>query len=142
MTKEELTDKVKEMCPEMLTHENFMHAAECVFCKNIPNDNRKALSDDEFESYHKLIEKLNTATVAQVIEHLKNNFKMDDKLCYMDCIEGVKNDCTYVTKDQLGHSFFYYVKDLKRRNIERCHSTKEQEDSMFPYVDDNDIIMA
>ena len=142
MTREELEAKVKEMCPEMLTHENFMHAAECAFCKNIPNDNRKTMSDDELESYHKLSEKLNTATVAQVIEHLKKNFKLDDKLCYMDCIEGVKNDCTYVTKDQLGHSFFYYVKDLKRRNIERCHSTKEQEDNMFPYVDDNDIIMA
>ena len=141
MTKEELTDKVKEMCPEMLTHENFMHAAECVFCKNIPNYNRKTMSADEIEAYHKLIEKLNTATVAQVIEHLKNNFKMDDKLCYMDCIEGFKNDCTYVTKDQLGKSFFYYVKDLKDRNMKRCHSTKEQEDDIYPYVGDNDVIV-
>ena len=141
MTREELEAKVKEMCPEMLTHENFMHAAECAFCKNIPNDNGKTLSDDELESYHKLIEKLNTATVAQVIEHLKKNFKMDDKLCYMDCIEGFKNDCTYVTKDQLGQSFFYYVKDLKDRNMKRCHSTKEQEDGIYPYVGDNDVIV-
>ena len=141
MTREELEAKVKEICPEMLTHENFMHAAECAFCKNIPNDNRKTMSDDELESYHTLIEKLNTATVAQVIEHLKKNFKMDDKLCYMDCIEGFKNDCTYVTKDQLGQSFFYYVKDLKDRNMKRCHSTKEQEDGIYPYVSDNDVIV-
>ena len=141
MTKEELEAKVKELCPEMLTHENFMHAAECVFCKEVPNDSHKALSDDEFEAWHKLSEKLDTATVAQVIEYLQKNFNLDDKLCYMDCIEGVKNDCTYVTKDQLGHGFFYYVKDLKRRNIERCHSTKEQEDNMFPYVDDNDVVI-
>ena len=141
MTREELEAKVKEMCPEMLTHENFMHAAECAFCKNIPNYNRKTMSADEIEAYHKLIEKLNTATVAQVIEHLKNNFKLDDKLCYMDCIEGFKNDCTYVTKDQLGKSFFYYVKDLKDRNMKRCHSTKEQEDDIYPYVGDNDVIV-
>ena len=141
MTREELEAKVKEMCPEMLTHENFMHAAECAFCKNILNDSGKTLSDDELESYHKLSEKLNTATVAQVIEHLKKNFKMDDKLCYMDCIEGFKNDCTYVTKDQLGQSFFYYVKDLKDRNMKRCHSTKEQEDGIYPYVSDNDVIV-
>ena len=141
MTKEELTDKVKEICPEMLTHENFMHAAECAFCKNIPNDSGKTLSDDELESYHKLSEKLNTATVAQVIEHQKKNFKMDDKLCYMDCIEGFKNDCTYVTKDQLGQGFFYYVKDLKDRNMKRCHSTKEQEDGIYLYVGDNDVIV-
>ena len=125
----------------MLTHDNFMNVVECSFCKNISNDSRKSLSDDELESYHKLSEKLNTATVAQVIEHLKKNFKMDDKLCYMDCIEGFKNDCTYVTKDQLGQSFFYYVKDLKDRNMKRCHSTKEQEDGIYPYVSDNDVIV-
>ena len=63
MTKEELANKVKELCPEMLTHENFMHAAYCVFCKEVSNDNMKALDDDELESYHKLSEKLHTATV-------------------------------------------------------------------------------
>ena len=63
MTREELTAKVKEICPEMLTHDNFMHAADCVFCKNIPNDSRKSLSDEEFEAWTKLSEKLHTATV-------------------------------------------------------------------------------
>ena len=141
MTKEELTDKVKEICPEMLTHENFMYAAECVFCKNIPNDGGKTMSADEIEAYHMFSEKLNTATVAQVIEHLKNNFKMDDKLCYMDCIEGVKNDCTYITKDQLGQRFFYYVKELKQHNIKKYHVSKDNEDDTYPYVEDNDIIV-
>ena len=63
MTKEELEAKVKELCPEMLTHENFMHAAYCVFCKEVSNDNRKALDDEEFEAWTKLSEKLHTATV-------------------------------------------------------------------------------
>ena len=63
MTREELEAKVKELCPEMLTHENFMHAADCVFCKEVSNDNGKALDDEEFEAWMKLSEKLHTATV-------------------------------------------------------------------------------
>ena len=63
MTKEELTDNVKKLCPEMLTHENFMYAADCVFCKNIPNDSRKSLSDEELEAWTKLSETIHTATV-------------------------------------------------------------------------------
>ena len=35
MTREELEAKVKEICPETLTHENFMHAAECAFLQII-----------------------------------------------------------------------------------------------------------
>ena len=66
MTKEELETKVREQCPAMLEHKNFMHAAECVFCKGIPNDSGKSLTSDELVAWHKM----NTATVAQVIEHL------------------------------------------------------------------------
>ena len=62
MTKEELTAKVKEICQEMLTHDNFIYVVECSFCKNIPNDSRKSLSDDELKSYRKLNEKLHTST--------------------------------------------------------------------------------
>ena len=47
----------------MLTHENFMHAADCVFCKEVSNDNMKALDDEELEAWYKLSEKLHTATV-------------------------------------------------------------------------------
>ena len=129
MTREELTAKVKEICPEMLTHDNFMHAADCVFCKNIPNDSRKSLSDEEFEAWTKLSEKLHTATVGQLVKYLKDNFKLDDKLCYMDCVEGCKNDCTYITKDQLGDRFFMYVKTLVHIDS-------------YPYVNDNDVIIA
>ena len=129
MTKEELADKVKEFCPEMLTHKNFMHAADCVFCKNIPNDSRKSLSDEELEAWTKLSETMHTATVGQLVKYLKDNFKPDDKLCYMDCVEGFKNDCTYITKDQLGDRFFKYVKTL-------VHTDS------YPYVNDNDVIIA
>ena len=63
MTREELEAKVKEICPEMLTHENFMHAADCVFCKEVSNDSRKALDDEELEAWYKLSEMMHTATV-------------------------------------------------------------------------------
>lgn len=55
--------------------------------------------------------KENTYTVGQLISYLKENFKLDDKVCYMDCVEGLKNDCTYVTKDMLGTKLFRYVND-------------------------------
>ena len=63
MTREEIEAKVKELCPEMLTHENFMHAADCVFCKEASNDSRKALDAEELEAWHKLSETMHTATV-------------------------------------------------------------------------------
>ena len=129
MTKEELANKVKEFCPEMLTHENFMHAADCVFCKEASNDSRKALDAEELEAWYKLSEMMHTATVGQLVKYLKDNFKLDDKLCYMDCVEGVKNDCTYITKDQLGDRFFKYVKTLVHIDS-------------YPYVNGNDVIIA
>ena len=129
MTREELEAKVKELCPEMLTHENFMHAADCVFCKEVPNDSRKALDAEELEAWTKLSETMHTATVGQLVKYLKDNFKPNDKLCYMDCVEGCKNDCTYITKDQLGDRFFKYVKTLVHIDS-------------YPYVNDNDVIIA
>ena len=129
MTREELEAKVKELCPEMLTHENFMHAADCVFCKEASNDSRKALDAEELEAWYKLSETMHTATVGQLVKYLKDNFKPDDKLCYMDCVEGCKNDCTYITKDQLGDRFFKYVKTLVHIDS-------------YPYVNDNDVIIA
>ena len=129
MTIEELEAKVKEFCPEMLTHENFMHAADCVFCKEASNDSRKALDAEELEAWYKLSEMMHTATVGQLVKYLKDNLKLDDKLCYMDCVEGVKNDCTYITKDQLGDRFFRYVKTLVHTDL-------------YPYINDNDVIIA
>jgi len=79
---------------------------------------------------------LGTATVGQVIKHLKENFKPTDRLCYMDCIEGLRNECTYVTKDRLGERFFYYVKDIKAR-IDAIEA-----DQMFSFVNDNDVVMC
>ena len=129
MTREELEAKVKELCPEMLTHENFMHAADCMFCKDVHNDNRKALDDEELEAWTKLSETMHTVTVGQLVKYLKDNFKLDDKLCYMNCVEGCKNDCTYITKDQLGDRFFKYVKTLVHIDS-------------YPYVNGNDVIIA
>lgn len=102
MTKEELAVKVKELCPEMLSHENFMHDLGCMLddceiaCKK---KIMKQLTNEEYEAYVKVREALCTATVGQAIEHLKANFKPTDKVCYMDCVQGYKNDCTYMTKD-------------------------------------------
>lgn len=129
MTREELEAKVKELCPEMLTHENFMHAADCMFCKDVHNDNRKALDDEELEAWTKLSETMHAVTVGQLVKYLKDNFKLDDKLCYMNCVEGCKNDCTYITKDQLGDRFFKYVKTLVHIDS-------------YSYVNDNDVIIV
>lgn len=140
MTKEELIAKVKEICPQMLSHDNFMHAAECVFCKGIPNDSRKVLSGEEFEAWNSLGDRLRTATVSHLIKYLRENFKPDDKLCYMDCVEGYKNDCTYIDKSQLGSRFFYYVRDLTTA-IDR-ERTDDPDYPLYPYVNDNDVVIA
>lgn len=66
----------------------------------------------------------NAYTVGQLISYLKENFKPDDKVCYMDCVEGLKNDCTYVTKDMLGDRLFKYVGD-----------------DNYEYVSKNDVIV-
>lgn len=141
MTREELELEIKEICPEMLSHAHFMHVAECIFCKGIPNDTGKAIDDNEFESWHKLSEKLHTTTVKQLIDYLQANFKLDDKLCYMDYVQGYKNDCTYIIKDQLGKRFFYSVKDLKDRNMKKHNFTKDKEDDLYSYVNDNDVVV-
>lgn len=152
MTREELEAEVKALCPEMLSHEHFMHVAECVFCKGIPNDTHRALDDDEFESWHKLSEKLHTATVGQVIKYLQDNFKLDNKLCYMNYVQGCKNDCAYMTKDQLGNQFFKYVKQMKDEISKDIlskedsqfteESVKDYLDDNYPYVNDNDVIIC
>lgn len=82
-----------------------------------------------------------SATVQDFIDYLETHFKLDDKLCYMDCVEGLMNDCTYMTKEQLGKKFFYRVAALKERAI-RNGSSKEVEDEMFPYVDDSDVVVS
>lgn len=140
MKREELDAVVKEVCPEMLSHANFMHAAECIYCKEIPNDGER-IANSELEAWHKLSARLDSATVSQVIEYLKTHFKPDDKLCYMDYVQGCKNDCTYMTIDQLGKDFFYYVKDLKERNMKKYKISKNEEDQIYPYVEDNDVIL-
>jgi len=141
MNLEDIKKVMQKVCPDMLSNDNFMQHTVNKYC-NGEFCNAKALTDEEYDAWNKLREVIGTATVGQVIKHLKENFKPTDKLCYMDCVEGYKNDCTYVTKDQLGKRFFYYVKDLKERSMQRCNSSKEQEDDMFPYVKDNDVVIC
>ena len=80
---------------------------------------------DTYEDEH-------TATIGFLVEYLKNNFKPENKVCYMNCVEGLKNDCTYVVKEQLGNVFFRKVKNIKRD----IGSTDE-----FPFVKDEDVII-
>jgi len=81
----------------------------------------------------------NTARIKDVIEYLKTNFKPEDKICYMDCVEGYKNDCTYVENNQLGTRFFYYASELKKRGEKEL--TDEEFKNWFPYVSENDVVM-
>lgn len=144
VSKDKLVEVVSEICPEMLSHEKFMHAAKCVFCEDKPNSiGIGALAHDEFEAWHKLSDKLRTATISQVLNYLKKNFKPDDKLCYMDCVEGVRNDCTYITRDQLGERFFYTVKSMKEREKKRYPIENDENlHELFPYVNDNDVVIG
>lgn len=147
MTREELIEIVKNECPAMLERGDFMH--DLIVAYSDDNRSKKELakkmqllSDDEYENWCKLRDTLGTATVGQAIKYLQENFKPYDKLCYMDCVEGCKNDCTYVTKDQLGTRFFYYVGDMKKRAMERRGTDDASESAMFPYVADNDVVVC
>jgi len=148
MTNKVLEDVVKRECPDMLSHEDFMHNLSCKFCcddmsLSASSKKMRHLTDEEYEAYSKLRETLNTATIEQLVEYLQENFKLDDKLCYMDCVEGLKNDCKYVDEVDVGKRFFRYVKDMKRNIMKQDESlSKKDLDDMYMYVNDNDVIIA
>jgi len=142
MSIEDVKKVMQKVCPDMLSNDNFMQHTVNKYC-NGEFCNAKALNDEEYDAWCKLREVIGTATVGQVIKHLKENFKPTDQLCYMDCVEGCKNDCTYVTKDQLGKRFFYYMKDLKRRVLNETGSiSKKDLDGKYPYVQDEDVVVC
>jgi len=84
------------------------------------------MTDEEYIEHLRQKEIEHTATIGDVISFLEENFRPDDKMCYMDCIEGMKNDCTFVRKRDLGDRFLYYVKKLKIDH---------------KYVDDGDVVL-
>ena len=79
--------------------------------KKLSPEEIRNLSQEEYEQYLKDYELDRTATIGYLIDYLKKNFKPDDRVCYMDCVEGVKNDCTYIEKEQLGDRFFRKLRE-------------------------------
>ena len=80
------------------------------------------------------------ATVGDLVSHLQRNFRPEDKLCFWD-EGGAYMNCEYVTKNMLGDMMFKYVKDDKRRRIERCGATDESNAEDFEFVGDDDVIV-
>jgi len=121
-----LEEIVRNVCPDMLSDEYFMKTLVNHYCDNVTID-VKAFSHQQYKSWCNIHDFINTATVGQLIDYLKNNFKEDDKVCYMDCVEGYKNDCTYVTKDMLGKRILRYL--------------NEDDEKFYPYVKMGDVIL-
>ena len=123
LSEEELMWKIDEVCPEMKSNKYLMISAKRVFCDiPTPRCRRRVLTNAEYQIYEKLSCEIRDAKVGDLIDYLKQKFKPDDKVCYIDCVEGVKNDCTYVRKTQLGDRFF------------RCADPKE-------YPEGNAVVM-
>ena len=76
----------------------------------------RGLSEEGYTEYLRQHDRISSATIGDLISYLEKNFKPDDKVCWMDCVEGVKNDCTYMTKDQLGTRFF---RKLDEKEVDR-----------------------
>ena len=90
------------------------------------------------EQYMKEFDRKHTPTVGEVIEFLKSHFKPTDKLCYMDCIEGVKYNAEPIYKEDLGKRFFRYAKDYMTNDDRFKNETFEL---VFPYIEPNDVII-
>ena len=111
ISEEELMLKIDGVCPEMKLNKYLIAIAKQTFCGiSAPRLKRRALTHDEYEIYRKLEHEIQTMKVGDLIDYLKRSFKPDDKVCYMDYIEGFKYDCAYVKKNQLGRRFFRYAK--------------------------------
>lgn len=81
-----------------------------------------------------------SASVGELVDYLRENFSLDDKLCRLDCVEGLRNDCVYVKKSEIGGRFFRYVRDDKRSVA--AERGRKEADEMYPYVKDEDVIVA
>ena len=111
LSEEELMWKIDDACPEMKSNRYLMTMTKRVFCGiSNPRWKERPLTDKEYQVYRKLAHEIRDMKIGDMIDFLKRNFKPDEKVCYMDCVEGLKNDCTYVRKSQLGERFFRYAK--------------------------------
>ena len=92
------------------------------------------------EEIDRFIEK-HTATVGDLIQHLQDNFKPTDKLCFWD-EGGAHMECVHVPDDWLEKQMmFKYVKDDKDRRMALWKDSKEKVDEDFEFVSDNDVII-
>jgi hypothetical protein len=79
-------------------------------------------------------------TVKKLIEHLQTNFKPTDKLCFW-YEGGAYMNCEHALEDMLGDMMFTYVKDDKKRMMERFKRTKAELDDDYRNVSDDDVII-
>ena len=79
------------------------------------------------------------ATVGDLINHLQTHFKPTDKLCF-GYEGGAYVNYENVLKDMLGDNMFLYVKDEKKRRIEKFKITQEEVDEDFQFVKDDDVL--
>ena len=92
------------------------------------------------EEIDRFIEK-HTATVGDLIQHLQDNFKPTDKLCFWD-EGGAHMECVHVPDDWLEKQMmFKYVKDDKDRRMALYKDSKKKVDEDFEFVSDNDVII-
>lgn len=82
-----------------------------------------------------------TATVGDLIQHLQDNFKQTDKLCFWD-EGGAHMECVHVPVDWFEKQImFKYVKDDKDRRMALYKNSKKKVDEDFEFVSDNDVII-
>lgn len=77
----------------------------------------------------------NTATVGDLIRHLKKNFKPTDKMCFWD-ESGDHMECVSIPRDYIGKVMFRYIKDNKKK----LENVKEAE-SFYEFVNDDDVLV-
>lgn len=79
------------------------------------------------------------ATVGQLIDYLRDNFRRDDALCFW-YEGGAYMNCERVPSSFIGDRMFVYVKDDKDKMIARGHSKKSMDED-YQYVQDNDVLV-
>lgn len=88
-----------------------------------------------------MVIKKSTATVGDLIQHLQDNFKPTDKLCFWD-EGGAHMECVHVPVDWFEKQMmFKYVKDDKDRRMALYKDSKKKVDEDFEFVSDNDVII-
>ena len=99
-----------------------------------PSAIRRITVKKKKNSVDSLIDK-KTATVGDVIRHLKKNFKPTDKLCFWD-EGGAHMECISIPRDYIGKVMFRYIKDKKKK----FENVKEAE-SFYEFVNDDDVLV-